>query len=60
MKAYSSSKIAFGLFALELHDRSMPLAGASSSNLSHPGITPTNLLAAQPGMGRPRETLVAG
>ena len=26
------------------------------SNLSHPGITPTNLLSAQPGMGRPDDT----
>jgi NAD(P)-dependent dehydrogenase (short-subunit alcohol dehydrogenase family) len=52
--AYSQSKIALGLFALELHRRSADLG--ITSNLSHPGIAPTNLLAAQPGMGRNQET----
>ena len=52
--AYSQSKIALGLFALELHRRSDSLG--ITSNLSHPGIAPTNLLAAQPGMGRNQET----
>ncbi|GMA33013.1 hypothetical protein [Litorihabitans aurantiacus] len=28
-----------------------------TSNLAHPGITPTNLLAAQPGLGRSRDTM---
>src|SRR6478735_12452243 len=56
MKAYSSSKIAFGLFAMELQRRSDAAAWGIRSNLSHPGITPTNLLAAQPGMGRPDDT----
>ena len=56
MKAYSSSKIAFGLFAMELHRRSDAGGWGIQSNLSHPGITPTNLLAAQPGMGRPDDT----
>ena len=56
MKAYSSSKIAFGLFALELQRRSDAGGWGIRSNLSHPGITPTNLLAAQPGMGRPDDT----
>jgi NAD(P)-dependent dehydrogenase (short-subunit alcohol dehydrogenase family) len=56
MKAYSSSKIAFGLFAMELHRRSDAAAWGLRSNLAHPGITPTNLLAAQPGMGRPEDT----
>ena len=27
-----------------------------SSNLAHPGVSPTNLLAAQPGMGRAKDT----
>jgi len=56
MKAYSSSKIAFGLFAMELQRRSDAAGRGIRSNLSHPGITPTNLLAAQPGMGRPEDT----
>jgi NAD(P)-dependent dehydrogenase (short-subunit alcohol dehydrogenase family) len=58
MKAYSSSKIAFGLFATELQRRSDAAGWGIRSNLSHPGITPTNLLAAQPGMGRPDATAV--
>ncbi|MGC5222684.1 SDR family oxidoreductase [Micromonospora sp. DT81.3] len=56
MKAYSSSKIAFGLFAMELQRRSDAAGWGIRSNLSHPGITPTNLLAAQPGMGRAQDT----
>jgi NAD(P)-dependent dehydrogenase (short-subunit alcohol dehydrogenase family) len=56
MKAYSSSKIAFGLFAMELQRRSDAPGWGLRSNLSHPGITPTNLLSAQPGMGRPDDT----
>lgn len=57
MKAYSSSKIAFGLFAMELQRRSDAAGWGLTSNLSHPGITPTNLLSAQPGMGRPDDTV---
>lgn len=56
MKAYSQSKIAVALFARELDARSRAAGWDISSNLSHPGISPTNLLAAQPGMGRQRET----
>jgi NAD(P)-dependent dehydrogenase (short-subunit alcohol dehydrogenase family) len=55
-RSYSSSKIAAGLFGLELHRRSEQEGWGIRSNLSHPGISPTNLLAAQPGMGRPRDT----
>ncbi|MGP3534760.1 SDR family oxidoreductase [Microbacterium sp. RD1] len=54
MKAYASSKIAVGLFARELDARSRAAGWGISSNLAHPGISPTNLLAAQPGMGRRR------
>ncbi|MPY10831.1 SDR family oxidoreductase [Arthrobacter bussei] len=54
MKAYSGSKIAVGLFARELDARSRANGWGISSNLSHPGISPTNLLAAQPAMGRDR------
>ncbi|MFC8682064.1 SDR family oxidoreductase [Microbacterium ureisolvens] len=56
MKAYSSSKIAFGLFARELQRRSDAAGWGIRSTLSHPGIAPTNLLSAQPGMGRPTDT----
>ncbi len=56
MKAYAQSKIAVGLFARELDARSRQGGWGVTSNLSHPGISPTNLLAAQPAMGRPRET----
>ncbi|MGX5681765.1 SDR family oxidoreductase [Schumannella luteola] len=56
MAAYSSSKIAFGLFAMELNRRSEAEGWGILSALSHPGVTPTNLLAAQPGMGRPQDT----
>ncbi|TQK20604.1 NAD(P)-dependent dehydrogenase (short-subunit alcohol dehydrogenase family) [Microbacterium sp. SLBN-154] len=56
MKAYVASKIAVGLFARELDARSRAGGWGISSNLSHPGVSPTNLLAAQPGMGRSRVT----
>jgi NAD(P)-dependent dehydrogenase (short-subunit alcohol dehydrogenase family) len=56
-KAYSQSKIALGLFAMELHRRSVAGGWGIQSNLSHPGISPTNLLAAQPQMGRPKDTM---
>ena len=56
MKSYVQSKIAVGLFARELDARSRREGWGVSSNLSHPGISPTNLLAAQPAIGRTRET----
>lgn len=56
MRAYSQSKIAFGLFGLELDRRSASEGWGITSNLSHPGIAPTNLLSAQPGMGRDEDT----
>jgi NAD(P)-dependent dehydrogenase (short-subunit alcohol dehydrogenase family) len=56
MKSYVQSKIAVGLFARELDARSRQEGWGVSSNLSHPGISPTNLLAAQPAIGRARET----
>ncbi|MGU3432062.1 SDR family oxidoreductase [Actinomycetes bacterium M1A6_2h] len=54
-KAYSQSKIAFGLFGLELDRRSARGGWGITSNLSHPGIAPTNLLAARPELGRGKE-----
>jgi NAD(P)-dependent dehydrogenase (short-subunit alcohol dehydrogenase family) len=54
MRAYSASKIAVGLFARELEARSRAAGWGITSDLAHPGVSPTNLLAAQPGMGRER------
>ncbi|MEV8315003.1 SDR family oxidoreductase [Streptomyces sp. NPDC059900] len=56
MKAYSQSKIAFGLFGLELDRRSQSNGWGISSNLSHPGVAPTSLLAARPEVGRSQDT----
>ena len=52
MRAYSQSKIAFGLFGLELDRRSKTHGWGITSNLSHPGIAPTSLLDARPELGR--------
>lgn len=52
MEAYSHSKIAFGLFGLELDRRSREHGWGITANLSHPGVAPTNLLAARPEIGR--------
>lgn len=54
-RAYSQSKIAFGLFGLELDRRSRAGGWGITSNLSHPGVAPTNLLAARPELGRGEE-----
>lgn len=56
MRAYSQSKIAVGLFGLELDRRSRAEGWGIRSLLSHPGVAPTNLLAAQPELGRPTQT----
>lgn len=56
MRAYSHSKIAYGLFGLELDRRSRAAGWGITSNLSHPGIAPTSLLAARSELGRSRET----
>ena len=55
-RAYSQSKIAFGLFGLELDRRSRANGWGITSNLAHPGVAPTNLLAARPELNRDRET----
>lgn len=55
-RAYSQSKIALGLFGLELDRRSKEHGWGITSNLSHPGAAPTNLLAARPEVGRSRPT----
>lgn len=55
MASYVQSKIAVGLFAQELERRSRAQGWKITSTLAHPGVSPTNLLAAQPGLGRSRE-----
>lgn len=57
MQAYRQSKIALGLFGLELDRRSRAEGWGITSNLSHPGVAPTSLLAARPELGRSRDTL---
>ncbi|GGP65554.1 SDR family oxidoreductase [Saccharothrix coeruleofusca] len=55
-RAYSQSKIALGLFGLELDRRSRAGGWGITSNLAHPGVAPTSLLAARPEVGRARDT----
>ena len=56
MAAYRQSKIACGLFGLELARRSAAGGWGVTSNLSHPGVAPTSLLAARPEVGRSEDT----
>lgn len=56
-QAYSQSKIAVGLFGLELDRRSDAHGWGITSNLAHPGVAPTNLLAARPEIGRSTDTV---
>jgi NAD(P)-dependent dehydrogenase (short-subunit alcohol dehydrogenase family) len=56
LNAYSQSKIALGLFGLELERRSQAGGWGITSNLAHPGIAPTNLLGARPELGRRHDT----
>jgi NAD(P)-dependent dehydrogenase (short-subunit alcohol dehydrogenase family) len=55
-RAYSQSKIAMGLFGLELQRRSEAGNWGITSNLAHPGVAATNLLTARPELGRGRPT----
>lgn len=57
MSAYRQSKIAVGLFGLELSRRSAVNGWGITSNISHPGVAPTSLLAARPELGRADDTL---
>jgi NAD(P)-dependent dehydrogenase (short-subunit alcohol dehydrogenase family) len=59
-RAYSQSKIAFGLFGLELDRRSRAEGWGITSNLSHPGVAPTSLLAARPELDRNEDTRAIG
>ncbi len=56
MHAYSQSKIALGLFGLELGRRSEANGWGITSNLSHPGVAPTSLLSARSELGRAGDT----
>lgn len=56
MAAYRQSKIAYGLFGLELARRSDAGGWGLTSILTHPGIAPTSLLAARPEVGRAQDT----
>ena len=56
MRTYRQSKIAVGLFGLELDRLSRAQAWGITSNISHPGVAPTNLLAARPEVGRAEDT----
>lgn len=57
MRAYRQSKIMLGLFGLELDRRSRELGWGITSNLAHPGVAPTSLLAARPELQRDSDTL---
>lgn len=57
-RAYGQSKLALMMFALELQRRSVGGGWGISSNVAHPGITATNLLAAHPDMGRSKDTFL--
>lgn len=56
-RAYAQSKIACGLFGLELDRRSQDAGWDITSTISHPGVAPTNLLAARPEVGRADDTV---
>lgn len=56
MAAYRQSKIAVGLFGLELVRRSAAGGWGVTSNIAHPGVAPTSLLAARPEVGRDTDT----
>jgi len=55
-RAYARSKIAFGLFGLELERRSRAQGWGITSTLAHPGVAPTSLLAARPELDRHEDT----
>jgi NAD(P)-dependent dehydrogenase (short-subunit alcohol dehydrogenase family) len=55
-RAYRQSKIAYGMFGLELERRSRAAGWGITSNVAHPGVAATNLLQARPEVGRARAT----
>lgn len=56
MSAYGQSKLAEALFGFELQRRSAAGGWGITAAVSHPGISPTNLLAAQAELGREHDT----
>ena len=56
MRSYRQSKLACALFGLELGRRSAAAGWGVTSNVSHPGVAPTSLLAARPEVGRAADT----
>lgn len=57
MRSYRQSKLACGLFGLELSRRSGAAGWGITSNICHPGVAPTSLLASRPEVGRAEDTL---
>ncbi|CAN5197609.1 SDR family oxidoreductase [soil metagenome] len=55
-KAYAQSKVAVGLFGVELQRRSAAGDWGITSAVAHPGVAPTSLLAARPEIGRSNDT----
>jgi len=55
--SYASSKIAVSLFGMELDRRSRTDGWGIVSNVAHPGVAATNLLAAHPELGRSSDGL---
>ncbi len=58
MRAYNQSKLALMIFGLELDRRGKADGWGITSNVAHPGLTATNLLAAHPEMGRDGDTVM--
>ncbi|HVK34911.1 MAG TPA: SDR family oxidoreductase [Microlunatus sp.] len=56
MRSYQQSKLACGLFGLELRRRSRAGGWGITSTISHPGVAPTSLLASRPELGRTEDT----
>lgn len=57
MRAYRQSKLAGGLFGLELSRRSDAGGWGITSTIAHPGVAPTSLLASRPEVGRTEDTM---
>ena len=55
-RSYQQSKLACGLFGLELSRRSRDGGWGITSTVSHPGVAPTSLLASRPELGRTEDT----
>ncbi|MFE7405995.1 SDR family oxidoreductase [Isoptericola sp. NPDC057559] len=56
MRAYRRSKLACALFGFELGRRARASGWGITSNVSHPGVAPTSLLAARPEVSRAADT----